>query len=135
MAIIVVTRLRLRDPSQLDDFFSAAVAFLEQANAADGALGSDVLADANSVWWTVSAWRDRAAIDAYVSTDPHATGSARLDEWCDEATFADWDQETADLPDWTTSFTRLTAEGRSAPLTNASPANETRRFPAPVAAT
>jgi hypothetical protein len=45
-----VTRLRLKDPALLDDFFTAAVASLEQAKKADGNLGSDVLADANNLF-------------------------------------------------------------------------------------
>ena len=31
----------------------------------------------------------------------------RLDEWCDEATFVDWEQAGADLPDWRASYGRL----------------------------
>jgi hypothetical protein len=48
----------------------------------------------------VTAWRDRAAIDAYVHADPHHVTMARLDDWCDEATFTDWEQDSAELPDW-----------------------------------
>ena len=36
MAIIVVARLRLRDPSLLDEFFTHAVAVIEQAQKTDG---------------------------------------------------------------------------------------------------
>ena len=38
MAVIVVTRLRLKDHSYLDDFFTAAVALLEQAQGSPGIL-------------------------------------------------------------------------------------------------
>jgi len=54
MPIIVVTRLRLRDPALLDEFFIAAVAAIEQAQKSDGNLGADALADANNAWWSVS---------------------------------------------------------------------------------
>ena len=47
MAVIVVTRLRLKDHGCLDDFFAAAVAVLEQANKSAGILGADALAEAN----------------------------------------------------------------------------------------
>ncbi|HEX3955451.1 MAG TPA: hypothetical protein VHZ03_02335 [Trebonia sp.] len=53
MAIIVVARLRLRDPSFLDEFFTHAVAVLEQAQKSDGNLGADALAEAHDVWWDV----------------------------------------------------------------------------------
>jgi hypothetical protein len=43
--IIVVTRLRLRDPGLLDEFFTDAVAAIEQATKSEGNLGADALAD------------------------------------------------------------------------------------------
>jgi hypothetical protein len=63
MAIIVVARLRLRDPSLLDEFFTHAVAVLEQAQKSDGNLGADALAEAHDVWWDVTAWQSRAQIE------------------------------------------------------------------------
>ena len=41
MAVIVVTRLRSKDHSCLDDLFTAAVAFLGQAQGSPGILGAD----------------------------------------------------------------------------------------------
>jgi hypothetical protein len=56
----------------------------------------------------------------------------RLEEWCDEATFVDWEQAGADLPDWQASYGRLVADGQVARLTQPSAAHHTRDFPAPV---
>jgi quinol monooxygenase YgiN len=132
MPIIVVTRLRLRDPSLLDEFFTHAAAVLEQAMKSEGNIGADALAEAHDAWWSVTAWDDRAHMEAYVNTDPHLSTEALLDHLCDEATFVDWEQDTAELPDWQTSWRRLVVDGRSAPLTNPSDANDTRAFPAPI---
>jgi hypothetical protein len=41
MPVIVVTRLRLRDPALLDEFFTDAVAAIEQAMKSEGNLGTD----------------------------------------------------------------------------------------------
>ena len=90
MPVIVVTRLRLRDPALLDEFFTHAVAAIEQAMKSEGNLGADALADANNAWWSVSAWQERQLMQAYVDSQPHLGISARLDHYCDEATFADW---------------------------------------------
>src|SRR5258708_13829184 len=90
MPVIVVTRLRLRDPALLDEFFAAAVACLEQAKKSDGNLGSDVLADANNAWWTLTAWEERQPMQPFVGTEPHGRPMARLARWSDEPTFADW---------------------------------------------
>jgi hypothetical protein len=132
MPVIVVTRLRLRDPALLDEFFTDAVAAIEQATKSDGNLGADALADADNAWWSVTAWRDRPRMQAFVDSEPHLDISGRLDRYCDEATFVDWEQASPDLPDWQTSWRHLTADGKAAELTHASAANQTRDFPAPV---
>ena len=132
MPVIVVTRLRLKDPALLDEFFTAAVAAIEQAQRSAGNLGADALADANNAWWSVSAWTERRPMQAFVDSEPHLNISKRLDHFCDEATFVDWEQASPDLPDWPTSWRHLTADGKVAELTQPSRANHTRAFPPPV---
>jgi hypothetical protein len=66
---------------------------------------------------------------AYVDSEPHLGISARLDHFCDEATFVDWERASTDLPDWQTSWRHLTADGKAAELTHPSAANHTRDFP------
>ena len=83
MPVIVVTRLRLKDPALLDEFFTDAVAAIEQATKSEGNLGADALADANDAWWSVSAWRERRLMQAYVGSEPHHAISARLDHYCE----------------------------------------------------
>ena len=134
MPVIVVTRLRLSDPALFDEFFASAVAVTEQAEHSDGNLGADVLTDANNVFWTRTAWRARGPMQAFVGSEPHLTTMARLDDWCDEATFTDWEQSDPSLPDWQTGYDRLIAYGQVASLTHASDAHQTRAFPAPVTA-
>jgi Antibiotic biosynthesis monooxygenase len=134
MPVIVVTRLRLSDPAPLDEFFASAVAVTEQARNADGNLGADVLADANNVFWTRTAWQARGPMQAFVGSQPHLATMARIDDWCDEATFADWEQSDPGLPDWQTGYDRLIADGQVASLTHASDAHQARAFPAPVTA-
>jgi len=99
MPVIVVTRLRLKDPALLDEFFTDAVAAIEQAQQADGNLGADALADANNAWWSVSSWQDRGRMQAFVDSQPHLGISGRLDHYCDEATFVDWEQDSPGLPE------------------------------------
>jgi hypothetical protein len=134
MPVIVVTRLRLRDPALFDEFFASAVAVTEQAKNSDGNLGADVLADANNVFWTRTVWQARGLMQAFVGSEPHLTTMARIDDWCDEATFADWEESSPGLPDWQTGYNRLIADGQVASLTYASAAHQTRAFPAPVTA-
>jgi hypothetical protein len=132
MPIIVVTRLRLRNPALLDEFFTHAAAVLEQAMKSEGNLGTDALAEAHDAWWSKTAWQDRAHMEAYTNTEPHLSTEALLDHLCDEATFVDWEQPSPDLPDWQTGWRHLVADGHSANLTAQSDVNQTRAFPAPV---
>ena len=132
MPVIVVTRLRLRDPAFFDDFFASAVAVVEQAKNSEGNLGADVLAEANNTYWTRTAWRERNLMDAFVGGQPHLRTMGRLGEWCDEATFVNWEQGGPGLPDWPEGYDRIVAAGQVASLANPSDAHHTRDFPAPV---
>jgi hypothetical protein len=69
---------------------------------------------------------------AFVGSEPHLTTMGRLEDWCDEATFVDWEQASAELPDWQDGHRHLIANGQVASLTNASDAHHTRDFPAPI---
>ena len=132
MPVIVVTRLRLRDPAFLDAFFAHAVAVVEQARNSHGNLHADVLAEANNTYWTRTAWQERDLVDAFVGSEPHLNTMDRIEDWCDEATFIDWEQASTDLPDWQDGYQRLVANGQAASLTHATKAHHTRDFPAPV---
>jgi len=57
---------------------------------------------------------------------------SRIDQWCDEATFVDWEQSGSDMPDWQNSYQRLIEGGQPARLRYATDAHHTRDFPAPV---
>ena len=132
MPVIVVTRLRLKDPALFDEFFASAVAVVEQAQNSAGNLGADVLAEANNTYWTRTVWQGRDLMDAFVARDPHLHTMRRIDDWCDEATFVEWEQAGADLPDWQDGHERLVASGQGPSLTQATEAHHTRDFPAPV---
>jgi hypothetical protein len=71
-------------------------------------------------------------VRAPADSEPHLSIRTRLDHYCDEATFVDWEQSSPALPDWQTSWRHLTADGQAAQLTQASPGNQTRNFPRPV---
>ena len=132
MPVIVVTRLRLRDPAFFGEFFASAVAVVEQAQATHGNLSADVLAEANNTYWTRTAWQARAEMDSFVGSEPHLSTMGRIDDWCDEATFVDWEQPDAGVLDWQDGYRRLVATGQAASLTHGTAAHRSRDFPAPV---
>jgi hypothetical protein len=95
-------------------------------------LPPDVLAEANDTYWTGTAWRERDSMNAFVGAEPHLGTMVHIAEWCDEATFVDWDQAGSELPDWEAGYERLVTDGQAASLTHPSDAHMTRDFPAPV---
>jgi hypothetical protein len=71
MPVVVVTRLRRRDPAFFDGFFASAVARVERAKRTNGNPDADVLAEANNAYWTRTVWQERASMDAFVGAGPH----------------------------------------------------------------
>jgi heme-degrading monooxygenase HmoA len=132
LTVIVFTRLRLQNPAFFDEFFASAVAVVEQAQRSEGNLGADVLAEANNTYWTRTAWQGRDLMNAFIGSEPHLHTMSRIDDWCDEATFVEWEQSGADLPDWQEGYSRLVASGQGPSLTNATQAHHSRDFPAPA---
>lgn len=61
--------------------------------------------------------------------EPHRSTVDRIDDWCDEATFINWQQPHAALPDWDDAYDRLVAAGQVVTLRFATPDNATRAFP------
>ena len=55
---------------------------------------------------------------------------SRLDDWCDEASFVDWEQTAGTRSDWLTAHQRLVAEGHSATLAHASAGQRVVAVPA-----
>ena len=70
MPVIVVTRLRLRDPALPDESVTDAVAAIERAMNSGGNLGADAPAGANNAWWSVSAGQERHLMQAYADSEP-----------------------------------------------------------------
>jgi hypothetical protein len=129
MALVVVTRLRLRDPGLFDEFFGAAVAVVEQATSSEGNLAADVLAEASNTYWTRTCWRDAAVMRRFMVAEPHLSTMTRIDDWCDEATFVSWEQAEDVLPEWEDAYQRLVEHGQVVHLRIESSNNATRSFP------
>jgi heme-degrading monooxygenase HmoA len=131
MTFVSITRLRIRDDEFVEPFFMDAVASNEQASAAPGNLGVEVLGEASNTYWTKSVWVDRAAMRAFMTSGVHARVMPRLREWCDEAHVAHWEQESDELPSWPEAHRRLVAEGRASAVEHPTPAHRSRDIPAP----
>jgi len=131
MALISVTRLRVRAFRYFPGFLFFALVSARQARRARGNLGSSLLADAKRTFWTLTAWEDEASMREFMMAPPHRRAMPRLLDWCDEASVSHWLQESPELPDWREAHRRLVAEGRRSKVRHPSPAHEAFEIPLP----
>ena len=70
--VVLGSRLELRSYWPILGVLRAAAAVWKQVRASPGALGVSLIAQLRGkTFWTLSAWVDQAALDAFVSKSPH----------------------------------------------------------------
>jgi hypothetical protein len=112
MALISVTRLRLRSVRFLPQFVWWGFRSGVQAKRARGNVTATGLQDSHLTFWTLTAWTDENSMRAFMLSGAHKRAMPKLVEWCDEASVVHWHQESADLPSWTEAHQRMVEEGR-----------------------
>jgi hypothetical protein len=74
-------------------------------------------------------WSEERAMRSFMLSDAHRMVMSRLAEWCDEASFAHWVQDTNEPPSWPEAYMRLQQEGRRSRVNH--PSEAQRRFEIP----
>lgn len=129
---ISVTRLRIRRLIDLIPFFLHNERVVKQTLRAPGYLGGSLFVDRKRTFWTLTAWKDKAAMMAYRNADAHKAAMPRLQHWCDEASVAHWEVEDgAPVPAWPEAHTRMMTEGRKSKVRHPSADHEAGRIAAP----
>jgi heme-degrading monooxygenase HmoA len=109
---VSITRLHVRSLRYFPAFLLHTYRSSRQVQRAEGFLGGYLAGDAERGAWTVTAWRDEAAMRAYRAGGAHLRAMPRLLTWCDEASVANWTQAEAGQPTPQEAFVRLKATGR-----------------------
>ena len=131
MALISVTRLRVRSVFYLPQFFWHTFKVQRQAKSAPGMLGGRLMLEAHLVFWTATVWESDAAMRAFRSSGAHMRAMPKLLDWCDEASYAHWEQESAELPSWAEAHRRMVTDGKLSKVKNPSAAQAAKKFPEP----
>ena len=131
MPVISVTCLHLRSFRFEPSFWLHSFRSMRQAKCAPGFVDGRLLADRNRAYWTMSCWRDEAAMRAYVVGEQHHNAMTLLPEWCDEASSVHWDQADDTLPSWGEADTRMRTQGRPMKVLHPGPNHASLTFPAP----
>lgn len=114
-ALVMASRFRVRRLRDVPRFFLDSMRIHRQVRAADGALGLSLIArPLRREFFTLSAWRNRAALDALVRAQPHAGAMRRHRPVMAESTFTFWEVEADQLPvRWDEARRRLDQERAS----------------------
>ncbi|QFG20337.1 DUF3291 domain-containing protein [Actinomadura sp. WMMB 499] len=112
--LVMASRLEVRSLRHVPGFFLASLALLRQARTSPGAHGFTLKADLTKrTFWTLSAWYDRGALQAYSSAEPHLSTMRRKRAVMRDSTFVFWTVRGADLPiGWPDAQERLAAKAR-----------------------
>lgn len=131
MSLISVTRLRVRSWGYLPQFVLQSLKSARQAERSAGFLAGKLLRNRGNAFWTMTAWKDEAAMNAFRIAAAHGSVMPKLLNWCDEASVVHWHQETSDLPPWQDAHRRMQKEGRRSKVHHPSPAQTSNHIPAP----
>lgn len=112
MALISVTRLRIRSWLYFPAFFLNSMRSAKQAAVAPGNLAVRLLRDRDKAFWTMTAWSSDAEMKSFMHAGAHGAAMRKLLDWCDEAAVTHWTQENTNLPTWEDGHKRLQQEGR-----------------------
>ena len=121
MPIVSVTRLKLRSLRFLPAFAFHNWRTMRQARESDGMLGGTLAIGRGFSLWTITAWRDEAAMLAYRNAGAHGRAMPKLKNWCSEASVARWAAPDARLPSVAEAARRLGAEGKLSKVRAPSP--------------
>jgi quinol monooxygenase YgiN len=119
--LVSVTRFRLRSLRFLPFFMLHAHRTIAQIRKAEGFVAGAVRRDSDLAFWTLTVWRDEAAMRAYGASGAHRKAMPHLADWGDEASVAHWRQGGDQLPDWPEAARRLREEGRPLALRHPAP--------------
>jgi hypothetical protein len=123
MALVSVTRLRVRAYRYLPQFAWEAMKSARQAERSAGFLGGTIFRNARNVFWTITVWRDAETMNAYRIAGAHREAMPKLLDWCDEATTAHWSQKSLELPSSREAHERMVREGKVSKVNHPSAAH------------
>ena len=132
MYFVSVTRLRVRSLLFLPQFFCANEASVKALKKIPGYINGKELVDKGFTFWTVTIWDSVDAMKLFRNNDPHKSVMRKLPNWCDEAAYVHWTQETSDFPNWDEIYRRLLSEGKLTKVQHPSPQQAAMTYPAPA---
>jgi heme-degrading monooxygenase HmoA len=109
--VVMASLLKLTSAWRIPGFLRAAMAIRRQSLASDGVVGMSLDTDIrHRTFFTLSAWRDREALNSFVRSEPHRSLMRRYHPAMADAKFVFWDMQRDQLPPaWPDAQERLKA--------------------------
>src|SRR5580658_5114892 len=131
MPLISLTRLRVRSFRYLPGFLWDTFQSVRQVQRSPGFLGGRLLVNSGYVFWTMTAWQDETAMNAYRTSGAHRQAMPKLLKWCDEAAVVHWTQESAEIPEWQQAELHMSEKRRLSKVNHPSAAQASQQIPPP----
>lgn len=112
MPAISITRLELRGYRFLPSFFLHTSRSQKQLVGTPGYLAGGTGMESLRAYWTVTAWHSLDAMRAFRNAGAHMKAMRRLIDICCAASYAHYEQDSAELPTLEQAHARMLAEGK-----------------------
>lgn len=131
MALVSVTRLRVRSWQYFFWFFVKVLRSALQARSAGGSAAVLLFGESKNIYWTCTVWTDEASMRSFMTSGAHRTAMPYLMKSCDEASVVHWLQDSEQVPSWSEAHRRMQSEGRRSKVNHPSEAHVAYVIPAP----
>ena len=121
MPFVSVTRLHLASSWSFPGFLIYTFASSRQARRSPGFITGWLTNDSEWAFWTSTVWQSADAMRAFRNSGAHLKAMPKLLRWCDEASFAHWEQEADTPPAPDVAYERLAKEGKLSKVVAPSP--------------
>jgi hypothetical protein len=112
MPFVSVTRLHLASVWSFPGFLIYTLSSSRQARRSPGFITGWFTNDSEWAFWTSTVWQSAEAMRAFRNSGVHLKAMPKLLHWCDEASFAHWEQAADIPPGPEVAYDRLAREGK-----------------------
>ncbi len=131
MYFISATRLKLRSCRFLIPFLWQNFKINRQIQKTKGFFKGKLLVDKKLTFWTLTVWMNRESTLSFRNSGAHLRAMPKLFNWCDEAAYGHWEEETPELSDWLEIHRRICEIGKLSKVKYPSEAHQKREFQTP----
>jgi len=128
MVLVSVTRLRVRSFRFVLPFIWYALRSTLQAKGSPGNIRVRLRKTKRFAFWTLTLWESDSAMRAFRVAAPHRDAMRKLPYWCDEASYANWNQDDSVMPSWKEAAEKLSVSGEISKVLYPSPDQKAGRI-------